>query len=295
MLKYVPLMGRIRRGWELTKKAWGVVRDNPGLVKLPVIGGILAFIAMVVFGGVGVAIIAAGDESNAAYVGGGIFIAIGGYLASYFVIYYNVALAAAADLAFRGQPADTQAGLAVAKQRRKVIAQWAAVALLVSAIFNLIRDRGGIAGQIAAGLGAAIWALITFLIAPVLAFEGLGPVDAIKRSSSMFKQKWGQQITGNIAIGAVTGLVIILAILVAVAGGFILASGSTVAIVAGGGLLILGIVGFIAAAVVSGAVRGVFGVALYRYIVEGTPAGPFTVEELEASVKPKKGAAAPGF
>lgn len=288
-------MGRIRRGWELTKKAWGVVRANPGLVKLPIMGGVLAFLSMVVFGGPGVAIIALGEESNAAYVGGGILIAIGGYLSSYFVIYYNVALAAAADLAFRGQPADNKAGLAIAKQRRKVIAQWAAVAVIVSAIFNLIRDRGGIAGQIAAGLGAAIWALITFLIAPVLAFEGLGPFEAIKRSSSMFKQKWGQQITGNIAIGAITGIAIVISLLVAIAGGFIIASGNSAAIVAGGGLLLLGIIGFIVAAIVSGAVRGVFGVALYRYIVDGEPAGPFTVEELEASVKPKKGAAAAGI
>lgn len=288
-------MGRIKKGWALTKKAWGVVRENPGLVRLPIIGGVFAFIAMVVFGGPGVAIIALSDESNAGYVAGGILIAIGGYLSSYFVIYYNVALAAAADLAFRGQPADNKAGVAIARQRRKVIAQWAAVAVIVSAIFNLIRDRGGIAGQIAAGLGAAIWALITFLIAPVLAFEGLGPLDAIKRSSSMFKEKWGQQITGNIAIGAITGIAMVLAILVAVVGGFALASGSTPAVIAGSGLLLLGIVGFIAAAIVSGAVRGVFGVALYRYIVDGTPSGPFTVEELESSVKPKKGAAAAGI
>lgn len=282
-------MGRIKKGWVLTKKAWGVVRDNPGLVKLPIIGGVLAFLSMVIFGGPGVALIALEESSSAAQVGGGILIAIGAYLSSYFVIYYNVALAASADLAFRGEPADNKAGLAVAKQRRKVIAQWAAVALIVSAIFNAIRDRGGIVGQIAAGLGAAIWALITFLIAPVLAFEGLGPVDAIKRSSSMFKQKWGQQITGNLAIGAITGIAIIVSLLVAIGGGFIIASGNSAAIVAGGGLLLLGIVGFIAAAIVSGAVRGVFGVALYRYIVDGTPAGPFTVEELEGAVKQKKG------
>lgn len=282
-------MGRIKQGWALTKKAWGVVRENPGLVKLPIMGGVLAVIAFLIFGAPGIAIISSSD-SNAAYVGGGILIAIGGYLSSFAVIYYNVALAAAADLSFRGQPADNKAGLAIARQRRSVIAQWAAVALLVSMIFNLIRDRGGLAGQIAAGLGAAIWALITFLIAPVLAFEGLGPLDAIKRSSSMFKDKWGQQITGNIAIGAITGLVMVLALLIGVGGVFALASGNSAATIAGGGLVVLGVVLFIAAAIVSGAVRGVFGVALYRYIVSGEAVGPFSVAELEGAVKQKKGA-----
>jgi hypothetical protein len=281
-------MGRIKQGWQLTKKAWGVVRENPGLIKLPVIGGILATIAFIVFAIPG-ALVIDSSSSDAAYVGGGALIAIGTYLASYAVIYYNVALAAAADLAFRGQPADTTAGLAVAKQRRKVIAQWAAVSLVVSMIFNLLRDRGGLAGQIAASLGATLWALITFLIAPVLAFEGLGPFDAIKRSGSMFKEKWGQQITGNLAIGTIAGILMFLSILVAVAGAMVLTSGATVAAAAGGGLILLGVAGFVAAAILSGAVRGVFGVALYRYIADGAPVGPFTVAELESSVKPSKG------
>lgn len=279
-------MGRIKKGWQLTKKAWGVVRENPGLMKLPVVGGILALIAFLIFGLPG-AVLLESSESTAASVGGGILIAIGGYLASFAVIYYNVALAASADLAFRGQAADNKAGLRVARQRRGVIAQWAAVALIVSMIFNLIRDRGGLAGQIAAGLGAAIWALITFLIAPVLAFEGLGPVAAIKRSASMFHEKWGQQITGNLAIGAITGIAMLFAILIAVVGVFVLASGNSAAVIAGGGIVLLGVVVFIAAAIVSGAVRGVFGVALYRYIVSGETVGPFTVEELEGSVKVK--------
>lgn len=287
-------MGRIRRGWELTKKAWGVVRSNPGLVKLPIYGGLTAFIAFIVFGVPGMVLIAVEQDSasaNAAYVGGGILIAIGAYLSSFAIIYFNVALAAAADSAFQTGTADTSAGLALARSRMKVIAQWALVAAIVSLIFNLLRERGGLVGQIAAGLGAAIWSLVTFLIAPVLAFEGLGPFAAIKRSSSMFKQKWGQQITGNLAIGLISGLAMFLGILLAVGGVFAITAGGA-AVVAGGGLLLLGIVVFFVAAVVGGAVRGVFGVALYRYIVSEQVVGPFTVEELEGSVKQKKGAKA---
>ncbi|MBJ7458615.1 MAG: hypothetical protein JHD02_05450 [Thermoleophilaceae bacterium] len=288
-------MGRIRKGWDLTKKAWGVVRSNPGLMKLPVIGGLLGFLALLLFGVPGVVLISAEQASNVAYAAGGVLIAVGLYLSSFAVIYFNVALAAAADSAFRTGTADVSAGMATARSRIRVIAAWAAVAAIVSMAFNLLRQRGGLAGQIAAGLGAAIWALVTFLIAPVLAFEGLGPFAAIKRSSSMFKDKWGQQITGNIAIGAVTGIVAVLAILIAVAGGFVLASGSSAAVVAGGGLLLLGVVLFFAAVVVSGAVRGVFGVALYRYIADEQVVGPFSMEELESAVKVKGSKAQPAI
>ena len=45
------------------------------------------------------------------------------------------------------------------------------------------------------------WALVTFLAVPVMAIEGTGPFGTLKRSATIFKDKWGQQITGNIAIG----------------------------------------------------------------------------------------------
>ena len=45
------------------------------------------------------------------------------------------------------------------------------------------------------------WSLVTFLAVPVIAIEGTGPFETLKRSASIFRERWGQQITGNIAIG----------------------------------------------------------------------------------------------
>jgi hypothetical protein len=39
-------------------------------------------------------------------------------------------------------------------------------------------------------------------------------------------------------------------------------------------------------AVFGGATRGVFGVALYRYVAEDRAVGPFTPEDLESAAKP---------
>ena len=58
------------------------------------------------------------------------------------------------------------------------------------------------------------WSLVTFLAVPVIAIEGTGPFETIKRSASLFRERWGQQITGNIAIGAA---VFLLGVLPAVA------------------------------------------------------------------------------
>jgi hypothetical protein len=272
----------MRRGWELTKKAWSVVRSHPGLAKLPITGGVLALVAIVVLGGPGVALLAVGN--TAATIGGVVLLAGAAYAASFAVIFYNVALAAGADAALRGAEVDIGAAKAVARSRIAVIAEWAAVSALISALMSALRSRGGAAGTVLAGVGGALWSLVTFLVVPVLAFEGVGPVSAIKRSAHLFRQRWGQQVTGNVVIGGIAGLAVFVGVLLAVLGIVLVASGGA-AIALGVVLLAIGVVGGVAAAIFGGATRGVFGVALYHYVADGTVVGPFTATEMDGAAR----------
>jgi hypothetical protein len=276
---------RMRRGWELTKKAWGVVRSHPGLAKLPLTGGALALVAVIIFGGPGIALISI--DNNGTKVLGGILLVIAAYLASFAVIYYNVALASGADQALRGGEPDIHAAKAVARSRIGVIAKWAAVSAAISILMSVLRDRAGAAGNIVAGIGGAIWSLITFLVVPVLAFENIGPIDAIKRSAHLFRQRWGQQVTGNVVIGGIAGLAVFLGVLIGVLGVVIMAAGDAAAIAVGAVLFLIGLVAAIAGAVFGGATRGVFGVALYHYVADNTAVGPFTVPDLEGAARSK--------
>jgi hypothetical protein len=223
------------------------------------------------------------EGSDATVTVGYVLVALGSYLASFTVIYYNVILAAAADAALQGGEPDIDAAKMTARTRIPQIAGWALVSALVSIFFAVLRDRGGNVGRIAASLGSAIWGLVTFLVIPVVALEGIGPIAAIKRSSSLFKRRWGQQVTGNLVIGGISGIVTIVGILVAVGGVYLIATGSSAVAILGGALLIAGIGIAIAAAVFAGAARGVFGVALYHFVAEDRAVGPFTVHDLESA------------
>ena len=72
---------------------------------------------------------------------------------------------------------------------------------------GLLENQGGIGGQIAARLVGMAWSLVTFLAVPVIAIEGTGAFETLKRSASIFRERWGQQITGNIAIGGAVFLI----------------------------------------------------------------------------------------
>jgi hypothetical protein len=277
------MFSRMRRGWELTKKSWGVIRSHPGLARLPLIGGALALVAAVILILPGAALLSM--DAAAAKVGGVLLIAVGAYLASFFVIYFNVALAAAADQALRNQEPNVKAARAVARSRLGVIAQWALVSAIVSVVLSTLRERGGAAGDITAAIGGAIWSLVTFLVVPVLAFEGIGPLAAMKRSASLFRQRWGQQVTGNVVIGGVATLVVVVGALIMALGIFVAAAGNAGAAVGGGAIIVVGLVVAVAGAVFAGATRGVFGVALYRYVAEDQALGPFTVQDLEGAAR----------
>lgn len=269
---------RMRQGWQLTKKAWGVVREHPKLVKLPFIGGLLALIAAIVVAGPGLWLSTSDTQST--QVVGYVLIGIGSYLASCIIIFYNVILAGAANEALMGREPDIAAARRVAMNRLPAIAGWALIGVVVSAIIRGLRDRGGIVGQIVGGLASAAWGIVTFLVVPVLALEQVGPIEAMKRSVGLVKNRWGQQVTGNLVIGGAAMIVTFVGGILAVAGVALLVSGAVGSSIAGAVLIAIGLAIAIGAGVIASATRGVFGVALYHYTAENQAVGPFTNDEL---------------
>ena len=277
-------MGRIRRGWALTKKSWALLRGNPNLLRFPLYGAVATIVCAVIVIGPGLYLI---DDGTVAV--GGPLAVIGFYMLAVIGTYFSVGLAATADLIFHGRDATVSDGLAVARSRFPQIAGWAAVSTVVGLVLSALENQGVI-GQVFSRVLAVGWSLITFLAVPVIALEGTGPFATLKRSGSLFKSRWGQQVTGNLAIGGAVALFGILpSVLLIVAGFMIWASASFV----GALLVVIGVIGFAIAALISSALSGIFGVALYRYALDNEAVGGFTPEELESAVKTKGGRNAP--
>ena len=277
-------MSRIRRGWALTKKSWGVLRENRELIRFPRYGAAATIVCGVIVVGPGLYLI---DDGRAAV--GGPLAVIGFYLLALIGFYFSVGLAAAADMIFQGREATVGDGLAVARSRFSQIAGWAAISTIVGLLLSALENQGAL-GQIAGRLLAVGWSLITFLAAPVIALEGTGPIETLKRSSSLFRSRWGQQVTGNLAIGGAVFLFAILPSAVLIVTGIMIWTSTSFA---GALLLVLGVIGMAVALLVNKALTGIFGVALYRYALDGEAMGGFTAAELESAVKTKRGRNAP--
>jgi hypothetical protein len=278
-------MGRIRRGWALTKKSWALLNENRSLIRFPLYGAVATTLLAIVFLGPGLYLL---DKDS---LGGAIpLIVIGVYVLTVVGFYFSVGLAAAANMIFSGQEATVGDGLAVARERFSQICGWAAISTAISLLMGVLENQGGIAGDIAARLVGMAWSLITFLAVPVIAIEGTGPLETLKRSASIFRQKWGQQIAGNVAIGGLVFFLGVLPAIVLIVAGIAIWSSASFP---GALLVVVGALVLAIALLISKALNGVFGVALYRYATEGEAVGGFTSEELESAVRSKGGRNAP--
>ena len=277
-------MSKIRRGWQLTKKSWALLRQNPDLLRFPLYGGLATIVCALIVVGPGVFLI---EEDQAVF--GGALAVIGFYLLAVIGTYFSVGLAAAANMVFQGQQATVTDGLAVSRSRFSQIAGWAAVSATIGIALSALENQGAI-GQIAGRLLAVGWSLITFLAVPVIALEGTGPFETLKRSASLFKSRWGAQVTGNIAIGGAVFLFGVLPSGLLIFAGFLIWASASFA---GALLLVIGVIGLAISMLVSSALSNIFGVALYRYALDGEALGGFTAEELESAVRTKGGRNAP--
>jgi membrane-anchored glycerophosphoryl diester phosphodiesterase (GDPDase) len=280
-------MGRIKRGWRLSKQSWAVVKSDKSLLAFPIISVVAAIVTMIIFFGGGAAVAVAINSPWGALP----LVIIGVYLLTVVGVFASVALASCATEALEGRDTTVAQGISAARGRMKLIFAWAAVALfvgiLISAIQSLLQQvAGGVVSAIVGGLAGFAWAVATFFVIPVIAIEGLGPKEALKTSAHVVKERWGEGVVGSSAIGLITFFVAILPAIVMMVLGFLLAGSSAV----GGGLLIaIGVLVFVIALLFQTTIMAVFRVALYRYATDDEVLGGFDREGLESAFVAKKG------
>jgi hypothetical protein len=278
-------MGRVSRGWALTKQSWHVLKSDLSLLMFPILSTIFAVIATVaimtpvaivrgVFDGQTV-----DQHDPVLYIAG----AVTAYVATFIAIFFNVALAACTVRAMRGEDTTVGQGISAAMGRLGPILGWTLVATTVGLVLRALEQRLPLAGRIATWLAGAAWAIATFFVIPVVALEGNGPWRSLKRSASIVRARWGEGATGAVAISLAAGLLTLAIMLVGGAGAAALFSAGQP--IPGFVVAAIAIIAIVIVSIVSSALNQIFRVAVYQYAVTGeTPSG-FDGALLQAAFK----------
>jgi hypothetical protein len=272
-------MGRISRSWELVKLSFAILKSDKELMLLPIASAIsCVLVSVVILAGGAVAfwpLLNRFADNPGSQLSQPLFLAavFVFYLANYFVIvFFNVALVSAAFSRLAGGTATCRDGIRQAWQRKGRILEWALLAATVGLLLHMLEERVGWLGRIIVKMIGLAWTLASFFVAPVLAFEDLGPVGALKRSAHLFRNTWGEEVVGGISISVIF---LLLALPGVALWAGCLAIGGINGMAVGIGLMVLY---FLLLAVVSAAVRGIYVAALYRYASTGQVAPGFKRE-----------------
>jgi hypothetical protein len=233
-------------------------------------------IAVFALGAVGVGLPADGESANPIlYV-----LAFLLYVVLAFIgIYTNAVVIGIAMKRLGGQDATLSDGLALANAHLPAIAAWSVVTATVGMILRSIQSSDNVLARILAGIAGVAWTVLTFFVVPVLLFEDEGVGTAMKRSASIFRQRWGEQFIGSASIGLALFLIAIPVFIVA---GLVTAAVPVLGIV----VIVLAVGAFVA---LGGAMSGVFNAALYRFATTGEVGSGFSEQDLATAFRPRRG------
>jgi hypothetical protein len=208
------------------------------------------------------------------------------YLTQYFVIIFsNSALVGAAMIRLKGGDPTVADGYRIAFQNIGPILGFALISATIGLVLRWLAQRGVLGRLVVTVIGLA-WNLATYLVVPVLVVEGVGPVEAIKRSTGMLRNTWGEQIAGNISIGLIFGILIFSTVVVGVVviAGLAFLTQSIVLIVPS---ILIFVATILVLSLISSTLSGIYSAAVYRFAADGKSGEFFSQEQIENAFQPK--------
>jgi membrane-anchored glycerophosphoryl diester phosphodiesterase (GDPDase) len=283
------MFAAIGRSFRLIRESDRVLRQDPELIWLAMASFVAVTIVAGVLGGFGLSIGAFSANDEPVSGPGYVLIAIGYFLGYFAIIYFQVALVAAVMHRMDGNDPDLRYALGQANRRLSAIVMWAAIAatvgLLLRALEGMARGQSG-AGRIVASIVVSTlgisWGLMVFFVIPVIVVEQTSGVEAIKRSSSTLKKKFGEAIIGNQGIGLIMFLATLVFAGIPLFIGLTIWNANTVV----GGVIILIAVGIgVLIAAGGSALDSTYRAVLYRYATVGD-SGQFSRTILDSAFRP---------
>ena len=267
-------MGGLARSWALARASWQVLLGDKELMLFPVLSALCTLIAVAVFVLPVMAIMqatrgAGGRETDVSDPVSLALLFLFYLVTSFVTLFFNTALVGAALDRLRGGDPHVGTGFGIALQHLPSIFVYALISATVGMVLHTLERRAGFVGQIVASILGGAWAVVTFLVVPVMVVEGQNPFATIRRSADLLHQTWGAQFAGNLGLGGLLFLLALPGVPLLVLG-FMSANVALLAICIAIAVIYWGIL-----AVVATALGQIFRAAVYVYATNGNVPAQF--------------------
>ena len=279
------VVGRFQASWQLLGSSWSVLKADKELTVVPVVSTVTSLVIAGVLGAGAYFTLqetaTVGSTSGSYELSATPLTYVVGVVAylvlAVVVTFFTGVLCSGAYQRLSGGDPSLGSAFAGATSRFPQLALWGLLTGTVGLILQAIRERAGFLGDIVASIVGAAWDIVTWLAIPVVIVEGTGPIASLKRSASLFKQTWGENLIAQAGFG-LAGFVIMLPGLV------LFGALSVVVPFVGIPLLVVWIV---AVAVVLSTLGGIYRTALYLYASTGQAPQGFDQNQMASSFRSK--------
>lgn len=288
-------MNVFSRSWQITKLSFSVInkdRELLGFAFLSFFCSSLFTVAMIVPSVLPDLLSEESIGGMQAYQYALIFLTYFGL--AFIATFFNVCVVYTTKVRFEGGNATFSESIRFAFTKLGLIVQWSLLSASVGLLLRVL-DRlassfgriGQIVGGIIVGILGAAWSIATIFVVPILVYEGMGPIDAVKKSIQSVKDTWGENMVKGLGLGLMAFFSYLLVIAVGIGLAWVLSAqfdavGLMIGIVIGGCLLLLtGLIFKVA--------NTVFSTALYLYASERVVAADFNEDLISETFRPKKG------
>jgi hypothetical protein len=285
------MFATVARSYHIFLQSLAVLRQDKEILIFPVLSGIATLLAFggLVFGGVITGffsrLASAGDRSLEGNLLGYGALFIWYFVSWFIVLFFNVGVVQCARIRMEGGDPTAADGFAAARANLGRIVVWALISATVGLILRVVAERMKIVGRIITYFAGAAWSIATYFIVPVMIFEKRDVRQSLAESIALIRKTWGEAL---VASGGV-GLFIMLLALAALPLPIVLLFVSPTAAAIGLGVMVIY---WLALAVLSSALTGIFRTGLYLYARDGRVPpgiGPEYVRNAFAA-KPARGA-----
>ena len=266
---------RMSNGWKLGLESFKIIAENSNLLLFPLAStGVMFLISVGFFGSLGL-LFGFGPEFFEGFLQNeflGYFLLFGFYLvANFIIIFFNVGLVYNIRRIFRGEEVRFTEAMRYSRSRSGNILSWSILAATVGIVLKMMEDKLGALGRFISNLMGAAWSILSFFVLPVLTYEEVSAVEALKRSGSIMKRKWGEAIGAQFGFGIFVLLGYFL---------FVLPLGITLMFVHPLFGIATGLMAAFTVHIIVSAAKNIFIAAVYQHLHE-EPFGPFDEDKLD--------------
>lgn len=287
-------MNAFSRSWNITKLSFAVINKDRELIWFALLSFIFStlFTVAMIVPSIIPTLMNEGISQTSLEVYQYIIIFLTYFGLAFIATFFNVCVVYTTKVRFEGGNATFNESFSFAFSKLGLIFKWSLVSATVGLLLRLLDNlasRLGKAGQIVAhiiiGLVGMTWSIVTIFVVPVLVFEGLGPIDAVKKSTQVIKKTWGESLIRVIGLGLMQFLVFVLIILICAGITYLLSNLIGISGLIAGvsiGLLLLFLTGLIFSVAST-----IFNTALYVYASNNKIADGFSEEVVKGAFNTK--------